>query len=164
MKDRFTERKTFWVALGTLLGMSIAYYCPQEPAYADTASANEKFSMCTVNTLVGQSEAVFVLDHLTGRLIGAAHNTQTGTFTQSYARNLAADFKVVDNAQYVMVPGRVQVNGGGINPPASGAIYVGELNSGLVNMYGFTYNSGGRAQPMKELIPIANFPWRNSVR
>ncbi|MDA7503875.1 hypothetical protein OAF98_00795 [Planctomicrobium sp.] len=164
MKNRLTERKTFWVALGTLLGMSIAYYCPQEPAYADSASSSEKFSMCTVETLAGQSEAVFVLDHLTGRLLGAAHSPQTGTFTQTFARNLAADFKVVDNAQYVMVPGRVQVRGGGQSPPANGAIYVGELNSGLVNMYGFTYAAGGRVQPVKELIPIANFPWRNAVQ
>lgn len=163
MKNRLTERKTFWVAVGTLLGMSIAYYCPQEPAYADTAAAGEKFSMCTVLTLAGQSEAVFVLDHLTGRLIGAAHNPQNGGFTQSFARNLAADFKVVDNAQYVMVPGRVEVRGGGVNPPANGCIYVGELNSGLVNMYGFTYTAGGRIVPVKELIPIANFPWRNAV-
>lgn len=164
MKQSVTEKKTFWVGVGTLLGMIIAYYCPQEPAFADTASGSEKFSMCTVETLAGQSEAIFVLDHLTGRLLGVAHSQQTGTFTQTYARNLAADFKVVDNAQYVMVPGRVRVSSGGNAPPANGAIYVGELNSGLVNMYGFQYSAGGRPMPVRELIPIANFPWRNSVQ
>lgn len=164
MKQYITERKTFWVAVGMLLGMAVAYYCPQEPAYADTAASSEKFSMCTVPTLAGQSEAIFVLDHLTGRLLGAAHNQQTGTFTQTYARNLAADFKVVDNAQYVMVPGRIQVTSGGSSPPANGAIYVGELNSGLVNMYGFQYVAGARRVPVQNLVPIANFPWRNSVQ
>lgn len=164
MRARLTERKTFWVAVGTLLGMTIAYYCPQEPAYAGSAAVGDKFSMCTVETLVGQSEAIFILDHLTGRLLGAALSPQTNSFTQTWARNVAADFKVVDNAQYVMVPGRIEVRSGGSAPPANGAIYVGELNSGLVNMYGFQYTGGGRLVPVRELIPIANFPWRNSVQ
>ncbi len=162
MKEKLTERKTFWLTAGTILGMMVAYYCPQEPAYADSAASGEKFSMCTVLTLAGQSEAVFVLDHLTGRLIGAAHSSQTGGFSQTYARNLAADFNVVDNAQYVMVPGQVQIRAGGGNPPANGCIYVGELNSGLINMYGFQYVGGGRVVPVRELIPIANFPWRGA--
>ncbi len=163
MKEKLTERKTFWLTAGTILGMMIAYYCPQEPAYADSAARSEKFSMCTVPTLAGQSEAIFVLDHLTGRLIGAAHTPQGNIFSQTYARNLAADFRVVDNAQYVMVPGRVELRGAGGNPPARGCIYVGELNSGLINMYGFQYNAGGRVVPVRELIPIANFPWRGST-
>lgn len=164
MTENLAHKRTFWLATGMVLGMVIAYYCPQEPAYADSAASGEKFSMCTVETLAGQSEAIFILDHLTGRLLGAAHSQQTGTFTQTYARNLAADFKVIDNAQYVMVPGRVQVRSGGSAPPANGCIYVGELNSGLVNMYGFNYIAGGRQVPVRELIPIANFPWRGSVQ
>lgn len=163
MKEKLTERKTFWLTAGTILGMMIAYYCPQEPAYADSAATGEKFSMCTVPTLAGQSEAVFVLDHLTGRLLGAAHSSQSGTFTQTYARNLAADFRVVDNAQYVMVPGRVDIRASGGAVPANGCVYVGELNSGLVNMYGFKYSPGGRQLPLQELIPIASFPWRGTT-
>lgn len=163
MKEKLTERKTFWLAAGTLLGMAIAYYCPQEPAYAASAAVGEKFSMVTVPTLAGQSEAVFVLDNLTGRLLGAVHATQTNTFTQTFARNLALDFKVVDNAQYVMVPGHVEFRAAGGSPPANGAIYVGELNSGLVIMYGFSVSPGGRPMPMRELTPIAQFPWRQAT-
>ena len=162
MKEKLTERKSFWLTAGTILGMMIAYYCPQEPAYADSAASGDKFSMCTVLTLSGQSEAVFVLDHLTGRLLGAAHSAQTGTFTQTYARNLAEDFQVVENAQYVMVPGQVQVRASGGTQPANGCIYVGELNSGLVNMYGFKYNPGARQLLLQKLIPIASFPWRGA--
>ncbi|QDT32764.1 hypothetical protein [Thalassoglobus polymorphus] len=163
MKEKMTEKKTFWLAAGTLLGMAIAYYCPQEPAYADTAMGNEKFSMCTVPTLAGQSEAVFILDNLTGRLLGAGHNAQSNTFTQTYARNLTADFRVTDNAQYVMVSARAQFQSSGTVPPANGCIYIGELNSGIVNMYGFQYSAGSRKVPTRELALIASFPWRNSV-
>ncbi len=168
MKEKLSEKKTFWLAAGTLLGMAIAYYCPQEPAYAETAMGTEKFSMCTVKTqgagVTGQSDAVFILDNLTGRLLGAAHNAQTNAFTQTYARSLAADFRVTDNAQYVMVSGQAQLQSSGASRPANGCIYVGELNSGIVNMYGFQYTVGGRKIPTRELALIASFPWRNSVQ
>ena len=157
-----SDRKTFWLAVGTVLGMVIAYYCPQEPAYAGSASAAEKFSMCTVPVNVNASEAVFVLDNVTGRLIGALHSLQASGFNQTYQRNLAADFQVTENAQYLMVSGSIQVAGAGATPPAQGAIYVGELTSGIVNMYGFTNAPGGRLQAPKELIPIASFPFRGN--
>ena len=162
MNQKLTDKKSFWLVAGTMLGMVIAYYCPQEPAYADTASSGEKFSMCTVRVTALASEAVFVLDNVTGRLRGALHSIQSNSFNQQYARNLAADFKVTENAQYVMVSGGIQVAGGGGNPPAQGAIYVGEVNSGIVNMYGFTTSPGGRQQPLKELIPISSFSFRGN--
>ncbi|MCA8995492.1 MAG: hypothetical protein KDA80_00830, partial [Planctomycetaceae bacterium] len=123
----------------------------------------EKFAMCTANTILPNGEAIFVLDMVTGRLIGAGYNTQTGGFTNTYARNLAADFRVVDNAQYVMVSGtsNIRSSGGGL-PPATGVIYVGELNSGLVNMYAYAYGSGNRTF-QNELQLIASFPWRQSL-
>lgn len=157
------ERRMCWLLAGTLLGMAISYYCPQEPAYAETASAGQKFAMCTANTVLPNGEAVFVLDMLTGRLIGAGYNTQAGGFTNMYARNLAADFKVLDNAQYVMVSGtsNLRSTGAGL-PPATGVLYVGELNSGLVNMYGYAYGQGNRTFT-NELQLVGSFPWRQAA-
>ncbi len=162
MEQKLTDRKITWLVAGTVLGMTIAYYCPAEPAYASTAMASEKFSMCTARTLVGNSDAVFVLDNVTGRLLGAAYSTQSGTFNQFYARNLALDFNVVENAQYLMVSGDANLKSGSGGPPASSAIYVGELNSGIVAMYGFPYSQTSRGAKL-ELVPITTFPWRQAV-
>jgi len=163
--ERFDRRIT-WLLAGTVLGMAIAYYCPAEPAYAETASAGERFAMATCSTIALNSEAVFVLDMVTGRLIGAGYSTQGGRFTHSWARNLAADFNVTTRAQYVMVSGQanLQQTGGGGAQPASGVIYIGELTSGLVNMYGFYYPQTSVPLPTAELVPIGSFPWKISSK
>jgi len=147
--------------MGTILGMTIAWYGPTEPAYASAAANGEKFSMCTARTVLGNSEAVFVLDSVTGRLLGAAYSTQTGTFTQFYARNLALDFKVAENAQYVMVSGDAQIRSTGGAAPANGVVYVGELKSGIVAMYGFPYANSGR-NLKSDLIALDTFKWRGN--
>lgn len=160
MQTHALDRRITWLMAGTLFGMAIAYYCPSERAMADTVALGDKFAMATVDTAPTFSEAVFILDMVTGRLMGAAYNAQTGTFTQTYARNLAADFRVTERAQYVMVTGRanLQVRGGG--PPATGVIYVGELNSGQCAMYGFFYQQSQTAVGLQELTLINSFPWR----
>lgn len=165
MQTPLVDRRLTWLIAGTLLGMTISYYCPSEPAYAETAAVGDKFAMATVNTIALNSEAVFVLDMVTGRLIGGGYTTMSGIFTHSFSRNLAADFKATKNAQYVMVSGNANLrqNGGGGAQPASGVIYVGELQSGLVNMYGFYYPQSSTPLPTQELTLIGTFPWRQST-
>jgi hypothetical protein len=157
-----------WLIAGTLLGMTISYYCPSEPAYAETAVVGEKFAMATCNTIALNSEAVFVLDMVTGRLIGGAYATGANAFTHSWARNLAADFKVASKGQYVMVTGFANLNQQGAGTlaaqPASGVLYVGELTSGLVNMYGFYFPQTNVVMPTTELVLISQFPWRQSSK
>lgn len=155
------NQKWIWLGAGTLFGLMLGYYCPFEPAHATTAAMGDKFAMCTVSTGPAQSDAVFVLDMVTGRLIGGIYNQQGG-FTQSYARNLAADFKVVENAQYVMVTGFAPTGGGGNGgAPATGVIYVAELNSGIVACYGFLQSpQANRVMPTRELVVLGTFPWR----
>ena len=163
MKNRMTERNLFWFVVGAIFGSVVIYYLPTEPAFAATANSGDKFSMCTVRTSVGASEAIFVLDQVTGRLLGAQHSLQRNAFHQLYQRTLAADFGVTDNARYVMVSGDIQTGGGGgAAPPAQGAIYVAELNAGVVFMYGFTMSPAGQAGPPRELIPLASFPFRGN--
>jgi hypothetical protein len=154
------NRKWLWLGAGTVFGLLLSHFCPHEPAHAtSTVGIGQKFAMATVATGPGQSDAVFVLDMVTGRLIGAAYSQQGG-FNQTYARNLAADFRVVENAQYVMVTGFATTTGAGAGGnPATGVIYIGELNSGLVGCYGFVH-SQGRGAPTRDLVVLGTFPWR----
>ncbi|SFJ47550.1 hypothetical protein [Planctomicrobium piriforme] len=166
MQTHLMDRRVTWLLAGMLLGMAVTYYCPAEPAYAETAVMGERFAMATCNTIALNSEAVFVLDMVTGRLIGAGYSTTAGGFVHSWARNLAADFSVTTKAQYVMVTGfaNLQQQGGGGAQPASGVIYIGELTSGLVNMYGFYYPQANAPLPTAELVRIGTFPWRQSSK
>ncbi|MCA8992171.1 MAG: hypothetical protein KDA69_10530 [Planctomycetaceae bacterium] len=161
MAQNDRNKKWLWLGVGTVFGLILSYYCPHEPAYAESASSSERFAMATAKSGIGQSDAVFVLDMVSGRLVGAIYSPQGG-FTQTYGRNLAADFKVVENAQYVMVTGFANTAGGGTGgTPATGVIYVGELNSGIVGCYGFLFTpQANRPVPTRELAVLGTFPWR----
>lgn len=156
------SRKHYLLA-GILIGMACSYYMPHEPVFADSTESSSKFALCTCQTTVGNSEAVFVLDFVTGRLVGAAHNTQTGEFTQSWVHNVAADFNAGDDAEYIMVPGIVAIQSTAGATPASGGIYIAEINSGLVNLYGYNYLQGNRVGLGQPMVPIAQFPFRDVV-
>ena len=161
MQARLQDHRFAYLLMGLVGGLAISFYWPHEPLKADTAAAMDKFAICTVPTIVNQSEAVFVLDSVTGRLVGAAHDQQTGGFTQAFFRNVALDFGVVENAKYLMVPGFLTTRGGAARgTPSNGGIYVAELTSGKVGLYGFLYNN--RNSTPQELIAIANFSFRDA--
>lgn len=157
----FREKQWGGVAFGVMLGLAIAFYWPHEPVQASTAAAQEKFAMCTVPTQVNINDAVFVLDSVTGRLVGATYNSQTGDFSQSYVRNVASDFGVIEKAQYVMVSGFANLRSTPNGNPANGVLYVGELTSGKVGMYGFIYVNRPGTVPPQELTPLASFSFRD---
>jgi hypothetical protein len=148
---------------GILIGMACSYYLPHEPAYAEATESSSKFAVCTAQTTVGNTDAVFVLDFVTGQLVGGSHNTQAGAFTQTWVHNVAADFNAGDDAEYVMVPGFVSLRGGANATPALGGIFIAELNSGLVNLYGFNYTQGNRVAQGQPMVPIAQFPFRTVI-
>ena len=152
---------------GFVLGAAVMVMQPQQPLKAAAASGNDKFSMATVPiTNVGDGEAVFVLDHLTGVLRGGVVSNQTGGFAFTYARNVAADFQVnpaTPEPKYSMVGGPIQLRASGGNQPANGVLYVAELTSGGVIAYGFSVPRGrGSAVPM-ELVRIDGFAFREPV-
>jgi hypothetical protein len=156
-----------WLVAGVVVGLAVALYWPSEPAYAIATSRAENFAMCAVPTQAGTSEAMFVLDFTTGRLVGAAYNSQANGFTQLYVRECAADFGVQagSDAEYIMVPARTEfraIAGPGRGSPAQGAIYIGEVNSGRVVMYGFTYFSAPRQAGPMTLDVVAQFPFRGN--
>lgn len=156
----WSDRKISWLIAGIGLGVALASYWPHEPkAYADSAVVATKFGMCTTGTNVGDADAVFVLDFATGRLIGATFNNKLNAFSQPMIRQLATDFGLKSAGQFLMVPGFVNPRGSGAQP-ATGGVYVAELTTGKLALYGFINVSQGTNIP-QELSVLGVFPWRS---
>lgn len=160
MQTRRFDSRLGWLAAGAVFGAVVTMYWPHEHAQAEAVDRSAKVALATCRTNIGASDAIFVLDFVTGRLVGAAYNTQTGKFNQSYERNLAQDFNVQQNAEYAIVPGTVEVAQRGNVTPASGGIFVAELNSGKVILYGFAYNASAGPVGRQALIPLDGFSYR----
>ena len=172
MTNRKPEARTLWLIAGVVAGLCLSFVWPHEPMAAATAARAEKFAMVTVP--VGQAaipgannEAVFVLDMLTGQLRGAVINDQNGKFTHAYQRNIAQDFKVdptrPEAVEFVLVSGAASLPSRGQAQMANGVIYVGELSSGRVNAYGFSYAQANRAIPPMPLVPLDSFQFREAL-
>lgn len=160
MHTRKFDSRFGWLTAGAVFGALVTMYWPHEQAQAEAVDRSAKVALATCRTNLGASDAVFVLDFVTGRLVGAAYNTQSGGFNQTYERNLAQDFNVQQNAQYAIVPGNVEIAQRGSATPAGGGIFVAELNSGKVILYGFAYNSSAGPIPRQQLIPLDGFSYR----
>jgi len=160
-----TSQKLGWLVAGVVLGSMLSVYWPAEPALAGAADTNQKLSMCTVETQVGQSDAVFILDHVTGRLTGAAFHQQAGVFNQFYGRSIAQDFGLTEGGVYVMCPGSLLLQGRtGGDPPGNGGVFVAELGSGKVALYGFGYSNRKAGAPPRELVPLATYDFREAQK
>lgn len=162
MTNRIFEHRGTWLTAGVALGLAVATYWPSEALRAEAVDRTNKIALISARTTAGNSDAVFLLDFVTGRLMGAAYNTQVGGFNQRYYRNVAADFQVSENAQYTIVPAEVsipQARPGGT--PAGGGLFVAELTTGKVAMYGYPYNETPRVQPPMEMVLVAGFPFRD---
>ena len=70
MRTYWSENRSVWLGSGALLGLVASFYWPHEQARAETVDRSDKIAMLTVNTQAGESDAVFLLDFVTGRLIG----------------------------------------------------------------------------------------------
>ena len=157
-----------WMTLvfGIAVGAFAVRLLPQQPVTGATANSADKFSMVTVPVEgMADTEAVFILDHLTGILRGGRLNNQTGTFTHQYVHDVAADFQSnlgQTTPEYCIVSGATQLNGQG-NQPARGALYIAEKNSGVVAAYSFTLPRGRGASGLLPLIRIDNFSFREGI-
>lgn len=163
MPTRWSDFRVVWLSVGVLTGLVIAFYWPHEEAHAIAVDRSSKMALVSANLGLGSGSAVFVLDFVTGKLVGAAPNP-TGSFTQSYYRNLAADFKVEENAQYAIVPGAVVVQQRGGPSLGSDGLYVAELNSGVVALYAVPFNQNARAVvPTVQLLPVGSFNFKQTT-
>ena len=117
--------------------------------------------------VTGATEAVFVIDYLTGRLTGALMNrTRKGTvFVNFYYRNLAEDFKVGASGTpyYAVSSGFAEIPNSGGSQWGSSALYVAELTSGRVNAYAIPYSITQNVLPPVPLVPIDTFPFREAT-
>jgi hypothetical protein len=161
VKTRLFEKHGTWLVAGVLFGLAVATYWPAEEAGAHAVDHTNKIALVSAETTPGNSDAVFILDFVTGRLIGAAYNTQISTFNQKYFRNVAADFKVSENAQYAIVPANVSIPQRGGGPtPALGGLYIAELTTGKVALYGYGYNETPGRQGVMPLVLVDGFEFR----
>lgn len=171
MQPNSNERRLVWMGMGLMAGLCLAYIWPHEVAHAVAADRDDRFAMCTVSTALGElgnPEAIFVLDFLTGKLQGAMLNQQSGTFTNFWARNIAADFQTqadaAAKAKYVFLPGLANLNNKGGTTTASGVMYIGELTSGKVGAYRFNFRTSTKVLPVWPIEPFAYFPFREETR
>ncbi len=165
--NQSTRSTVLTLVIGCVLGAGITFLSPQQELKATSAHGNDKFSMCTVPiTTLAETDAVFVLDHLTGVLRGGYLNSGTGGFSHGYVRNVALDFAVnpaTPEPKYVIVSGPAQMRASGGTPPANGLLYIGELTSGKVIAYSFARPAGRGAAAMLEVRPVDAFLFREAV-
>jgi hypothetical protein len=165
-----SDRKLVWLTLGFAAGLAMASIWPHEPLQAASSDRNEKFAIITAPVtagggLVGGSEAVFVVDFLTGRLSGArlSRTRRSGTaFINFYFRNLAEDFQVNAGGEpyYAVTAGAAEIQSQGGAQWGQSALYVAELNSGKVGAYAIPFTVSQTPQPPVPLVPIDTFPFR----
>ena len=157
------KRSILMLITGIAIGALTVWNLPGKDLKANAAHGNDKFSMVTVQTVPGETDAVFVLDHLTGILRGGYMNN-SGVFTHQYTYNVAADFQInpaTPEPKYVIVSGDVNLRASGTAQPARGILYVGELTSGAVVAYAFTNPANSRSQPI--ISRQAFFQFRESA-
>ncbi len=165
MAGQNTDRRTGWLLAGLVGGIALSYLWPAENVQAVATDREERFAIATTDTGLGAPESVFVLDFLTGRLVGATLNPQSATFTNFYARNITADFQsdAAAKPKFVMIPGRADLNSRGGATSSAGVLYIGELTSGKVIAYRFPYRTSRTALPVQPLEAFAFFPFREAL-
>ena len=152
--------------VGFAAGLGVSSFWPNEPSFAAATDRSDKFAITTVR-VDGETEAVFVLDFLTGRLRGAVYNPQANMFVASYYRNVAHDFKISPDveARYAIIGGLGAAQSRGQVQFAASALYVAELSSGRVNAYAIPYQVWNRPLPRPlALIPMGTFSFRERLK
>lgn len=164
MKNRITGSMAMFVA-GALTMAALYGLVVPRTAQAPVANGNDKFTMVTVLTQeTGNQEAVFVLNHLTGLLVGGVINDQTGKFAHRYVQNVALDFQAASREpKYAIVTGPANLRASGGVAPAFGVIYVAELSSGAVIAYGMPRPTNRNAGATMELVRLDAFQFAESI-
>jgi hypothetical protein len=160
-----TDHRLGWMLTGLVAGLAMASLWPIEPARAVGTDSDDKFAICTVDTAPGQPEACFVLDKVSGRLVGGLLNQQAGAFSNFYFREIAADFALAGASKpnFVLIPGFGNLSTTRGGPVAQGLVYIGELTSGKVMVYRFPVRNVRAAVPVPLDPPFAFFSFRDAV-
>ena len=146
------------LAIGLVIGLNAAGWWPQVPIHAVATHGQENFAICTT-PMDEDVEAVFVLDDLTGDLRGAALNVQMRRLYTGFDYNVMNDLVTVNNknAHYRIVSGMANIRQNiQAGPLAHSVLYVAEVNSGQLVVYGIPWLAG-RAQaamPVKTTLVV----------
>jgi len=166
MPSVIREPRSLYLMVGVLGGLVLSWFWPHEPLQAVATDRDDRFAVTTVRVGYAQPEAVFVLDFLTGRLVGGMLNQQTGKFTNFYMRNVAADFQIdaeaAAKAKYVIIPGDSELTSGRGTTIAVGTVYIAEMQSGKLLAYAFPFKNARTPLPPWQLEVIDFFPFREA--
>ena len=135
-----------FLAAGLIVGLVIGGFLPHAPIYATATDRQDNFAMAT-GEIDGEFEGVFFLDFLTGDLTGALVNTSKlpPLLGVVYQHNVMKDLEIdaSKSPKFLMVTGKLPIRpAGGTNQWAASVIYVAEVNSGKVAVYGMPFNKG----------------------
>jgi hypothetical protein len=149
-------RSVMMFAAGAVTMAMVVYLLPPDKAQAPVVHGNDKFTMITVPAIeLGETEAVFVLNHLTGVLSGAFMNVQSQKFTHRFLHNVAADFNTSSpEPKYAIVSSYAALRPSGGVQAAVGVIHIAELSTGVVISYGYprpTNKNMGTTVPLAKL-------------
>jgi hypothetical protein len=160
-----TDFRTTWLVAGVAAGLCLAYFWPHEPALAVGTDRSEKFAISII-PVSETVDAIFVLDFLTGRLQGHVLSDKVGQFSHAYYRTVIEDFELPRNQKpiFTIVGGHTQLSSTGPGTMAQGVVYIGELNTGLVNAYGFQYNEANQRLPAQPMEPLDQFKFREAAQ
>ncbi len=142
------RRPALWLAVGLLLGVVLAGFCPHAPLHATATDRYEKFAVATGMVDDGV-EAIYFLDFLTGDLKAAVLSKHIPPrFNAFYQRNIINDLGIdpAKNPRYLMVTGLNDLRRGGSRlRPSVGVCYVAEITSGRVAAYAIPWDAQSHA-------------------
>jgi len=159
-----------WLIVGLGLGLAAGLLLPHTPAHAVATDRNENFAICTTMSGNG-TEAVCVLDALTGDLTAYVLSPQLATFNAMFKYNIAGDLAVQpnQNPKFLLVSGTAQIQNRGAgmgNLQIGSLVYVAEVKSGKIAAYAipYTQNMAMSNQPIAgTFLKVAILEFRNQA-
>jgi hypothetical protein len=138
MLQRKPHYRLLAVGIGLAAGLILSKFWPNSPLYAVTTDRIESYGIAT-GALDNETEAVWLLDFLTGDLrvlvLGKAVNTWTATFNTNVLADMNLDPQ--RNPKFLMATGFANLRhaGGSRVLPSNAICYVAEVTSGRITAY-----------------------------
>lgn len=164
MSLRMVKSPIVWVAVGLIAGCALSAVLMPRTIEGVATDRAETFAMAT-GPLDSDFEAVYMLDFLTGELVGAVVGKNQRAFTARFTANVMADMGIDPSAnpKFLMVTGMANIRrGGGQLQPSASLIYVAEITTGRIAAYAIPWapqlhNAGKPMNSPMVLIAVAPF-------
>jgi hypothetical protein len=118
---------------------------PATPVFATATHGSENLTIAT-GAVEPNLEAVIILDHITGELVGYVPNPNNGRFFVRYSySNVAKDLGVTKNPKYSISTGYVAFKATSRTRLGTCVVYVAEESSGNVVAYGLPWDTGRKS-------------------